>query len=135
MRRGDIDDPAPFALFHVGKAQADRMERAGKIDRDDHVPLLDREFLDRRHILDAGIVDHHVDLPEALGRLGDEARDLVRLRFASRELGVTCQTIILEALECYLEANDVAPVSDVDFAAETDRLMRLKKEKARKRRS
>lgn len=62
------------------------------------------------------------------------ARDLVRLRFASRELGVTCQTIILEALECYLEANDVAPVSDADFAAETDRLMRLKKEKARKRR-
>ena len=61
------------------------------------------------------------------------ARDLVRLRFASRELGVMCQTIILEALECYLEANDVAPISDADFAAETDRLMRLKKEKARKR--
>lgn len=61
------------------------------------------------------------------------ARDLVRLRFASRELGVMCQTIILEALECYLEANDVAPISDADFAAETDRLMRLKKEKTRKR--
>lgn len=61
------------------------------------------------------------------------ARDLVRLRFASRELGVMCQTIILEALECYLEANDVAPITDADFAAETDRLMRLKKEKARKR--
>jgi len=62
------------------------------------------------------------------------ARDLVRLRFASRELGVMCQTIILEALECYLEANDVAPVSDEDLAAETDRLMRLKKEKTRRRR-
>ena len=62
------------------------------------------------------------------------ARDLVRLRFASRELGVMCQSIILEALECYLEANDVAPVSDADLAAETDRLMRLKKEKARRRR-
>lgn len=55
------------------------------------------------------------------------ARDLVRLRFASRELAVSCQTIILEALESYLEANDVASVSDEDFAAEADRLMRRKK--------
>lgn len=61
------------------------------------------------------------------------ARDLIRLRFASRDFGVACQTIILEAVECYLEANDIAPLSDEDFAAETDRLMRLKKEKARRR--
>lgn len=61
------------------------------------------------------------------------ARDLIRLRFSSRELGVACQTIILEAIECYLEANDISPLSDEDFAAETNRLMRLKKEKARRR--
>lgn len=61
------------------------------------------------------------------------ARDLIRLRLASRELGVACQTIILEAIECYLEANEIAPLSDEDFAAETDRLIRLKKEKARRR--
>ena len=61
------------------------------------------------------------------------ARDLIRLRFSSRELGVSCQTIILEAIECYLEANDISPLSDEDFAAETSRLIRLKKEKARRR--
>lgn len=61
------------------------------------------------------------------------ARDLIRLRLASRELGVACQAIILEALESYLEANDIAPLTDEDFAAETERLIRLKKEKARRR--
>lgn len=52
------------------------------------------------------------------------ARDLVRLRLASRELGMSCQAIILEALGCYLDAND-APAAEDDPAiiAETERML------------
>ncbi len=50
------------------------------------------------------------------------AQDFIRLRFASRELGMSCQSIILEALDCYLDANDVVPVSDEDCQTEMARL-------------
>ena len=52
------------------------------------------------------------------------ARDLVRLRLAARDLEMSCQAIILEALECYLDANDVPSASDNDaIMREVERLM------------
>lgn len=59
------------------------------------------------------------------------ARDLVRLRFAARDLEMSCQEIILEAIECYLDANDVPPVTDKVIMRETERL--LSKTKKRRR--
>ena len=61
------------------------------------------------------------------------AHDFVRLRFASRELAVACQTIILEALECYLEANDVPCVCEEDIKREMERLARLQKNRKQPR--
>ena len=61
------------------------------------------------------------------------AQDFVRLRFASRELAVACQTIILEALECYLEANDVPCVCEEDIKREMERLARLQKNRKQPR--
>jgi hypothetical protein len=52
------------------------------------------------------------------------AHDFVRLRFASRDMEMSCQSIILEALDCYLDANDVAPVSPEVCESEVGRLMR-----------
>jgi len=36
-----------------------------QVDGDDGVPLVDRELLDRRDVLDAGVVDQDVDRPES----------------------------------------------------------------------
>ena len=62
------------------------------------------------------------------------AKEFVRMRFAARDLEMSCQALILEALDCYLDANDIAPVADELCDAEVDRLMRKgqKKPPARK---
>lgn len=58
------------------------------------------------------------------------ARDLVRLRLASRDLEMSCQAIILDALECYLDANDVPSASDdAAIRREVERLMAKAKAK------
>ena len=57
------------------------------------------------------------------------AKEFVRMRFAARELDMSCQTLILEAVECYLEANDVELVTDEICDKEVNRLMRKKQKK------
>lgn len=54
------------------------------------------------------------------------ANEFVRMRFAARDLDMSCQTLILEAVDCYLEANDVDVVADDICDAEVNRLMRKK---------
>ena len=41
------------------------MKCRAEIDRHDRVPLCDRKIVDRRHMLDAGLVDEKTDLPGA----------------------------------------------------------------------
>ncbi|GJL91294.1 hypothetical protein [Hyphococcus sp.] len=61
---------------------------------------------------------------KAIVTLRMPARDLVRLRLAARDLEMSCQAIILEALDCYLDANDVPSASDDDaIMREVERLM------------
>ena len=50
--------------------------------------------------------------PKATVTFRMSARDFIRLRFAARDLEMSCQSVILEALDCYLDANDVEQVSD-----------------------
>jgi hypothetical protein len=67
---------------------------------------------------------------KAIVSLRMQARDLVRLRLASRDLEMSCQAIILDALECYLDANDVPSASDNDaIRREVERLMAKAKSK------
>ncbi len=69
---------------------------------------------------------------KAIVTLRMPARDLVRLKLASRDLEMSCQAIILDALECYLDANDVPSASDDEaIRREVERLMA--KAKARRR--
>ena len=77
MRRADVDDAPPLALLHAGHRRARGVEGRGEVDGDDGVPLLDRELLDRRHVLDAGVVDQDVDRAEVALGLGDHVGDLV----------------------------------------------------------
>ena len=70
VRRGDVDDAAPLARPHRRAAPARVVWNA-----DDRLMariashFADRELLDRRHELDAGVVDEDVDLAERLERL------------------------------------------------------------------
>ncbi|MEX6632197.1 hypothetical protein [Hyphococcus lacteus] len=58
-------------------------------------------------------------------------RDLVRLRVAARDLDMSCQNIILEALECYLDANGVpSDMNDSAILRETARM--IKRARARR---
>lgn len=66
----------------------------------------------------------------AICKLRMPAPDLVRLRFASRDMEMSCQAIILEALECYLDANDIMPVTDDAIMQEVERLMAKAKAKS-----
>ena len=86
MRRGGRDDAAPAAPLHAGHRRPDGVEGGRQVDGDDLVPLLGRELLDRRHVLDAGIVDEDVDRPEGCLGLPDHAGDLVRLRHVGRRM-------------------------------------------------
>ena len=64
MRRGDIDDAAPLARFHLGDDGADGVKGRREIDGDDGVPFGHRKRLDRLDMLDAGIVDENIHLAE-----------------------------------------------------------------------
>ena len=79
MGRGRVDDPAPFLRLHAGHGGADGVEGGREVDGDDLVPLLGRELLDRGDVLDAGIVDEHVESAEARLRLADHGGDLIGL--------------------------------------------------------
>jgi hypothetical protein len=56
------------------------VEGGGEVDGDDRVPLLDRELVDRRDVLDAGVVDQDIHRAEALDRLAQHRRDRLRLQ-------------------------------------------------------
>jgi len=79
MGGGEVDHPAPAALLHAGNGVAGQMEGARQVDGDDGVPLLWRKILDRRDMLDAGIIDDDVHLTELPLGGGEQRADLVRL--------------------------------------------------------
>ena len=81
MRRGDVYDAAAFAFLHGRDDGADRVKRGRQVDRQDRVPLLDRGLLDGRDMLDAGIVDEHVDRPELAHHRCDHFLDCFGLRY------------------------------------------------------
>ncbi len=51
------------------------------------------------------------------------AKDFVRLRFASRDFEMSCQSIILDALGAYLDGNDVEPISEDVCKTEVEKLI------------
>jgi hypothetical protein len=79
---------------------------------------------------------HKRPAPRATVKFRLTLQDFIRLRFAARDLETNCQELMLEALECYFEANDIAPVSKEDMAREIQRLKsRMKSRSAPKMQS
>ncbi|SPC17321.1 hypothetical protein CO2235_90195 [Cupriavidus oxalaticus] len=79
VRRGHVDDAAPVLLAHAGQREARGVEGGSQVDGDDRVPALDGKVLDRRHMLDAGIVDQDVGAAEVGLRIAHHVLDLCRL--------------------------------------------------------
>ena len=78
---------APFVLEHRREGKTRRVEGGREIDRDDCVPLLHREILQRRHMLDPGIVHQDVEPAERVERLFDHLADRIRLRHVGVRIG------------------------------------------------
>ena len=69
--------------------------------------------------------------PMAVVKFKMPAREFVRLRAAARDLEMPGQSVIMEALECYLEANEIPAISDEEYEQEMARLRDVvKKRKA-----
>ena len=62
----DIDDPSPILSLHGRKTHPDAMKRGGEIDGNHLFPLLYGELLHQSRVLDAGIIDEHIDFAEVL---------------------------------------------------------------------
>jgi hypothetical protein len=86
VRGRDVDDAAPSVLDHGGQRKAGGVECRRHVDGDDRVPLSDREFLDRRDMLDAGIVHQDVESAVGFDRRFDHFRDLRRLGHVGRRM-------------------------------------------------
>ncbi len=86
MRRGDVDDTAPAAFTHQRKRGGGGVKGRAEVDGDDRVPLLGGKLLDRRDVLNAGIVDEDIadpglfDQRAAFVGLGHVRLDIARLR-------------------------------------------------------
>ena len=64
-----------FLRLHRREREADRVERRRQVERQDRVPFVDRELVDRRDVLDAGVVDEDVDGAEFRERLAHHRLD------------------------------------------------------------
>src|SRR3984957_2443254 len=117
MGRRRIDDAAPFARLHPRHGGADGVEGRRQIDGDDHVPFLDRELLDRRHVLDAGIVHQDIDAAQCLLRALDHADDLRRLAHVGARIDRFDPEVLLDAGPFGLDRGRVAEAVDHDVGA------------------
>ena len=117
MRGRRIDDAAPFARLHARHGGADGMKRRRQIDRDDLVPFLDREFLDRRDVLNAGIVDEDVERAESLLGRVDHVGNFGGLGHVGRRIGRLHAEILFDAGALFFDRGGIAEAIDGDVGA------------------
>ena len=84
-----------------------------QVDRDDRVPLRDGKVLDRRDVLDAGVVDEDVDAAELARRVGHHGLDLGRLA----HVGAVVAGLHAERGDLRLRPVDIAEAVEHDVRA------------------
>src|SRR3954447_10517864 len=102
MRRRRSDDAAPTAPLHAWNGCPDRMEGGGQVDRDDRIPLIDWKILDGRDVLNAGIVNEHIDAAERLLGKRDHLGDFARLAHVRRRIDSLYSEIALDCRSFHL---------------------------------
>src|SRR4051812_38728685 len=96
MRRSGGDDAAPTAPLHTWNGCTDRMEGGGQVDREYRVPLIDWKFLDWRDVLDARVINEHIDAAERLLGKRDHLGDFARLSHVRGRIDSLHPEIILD---------------------------------------
>ena len=83
--RGDVHDSAPAALGHGRDGGAHQPHRRHHVQLPSRLPVLVGHVGELSPLRLAGVVDHHVELAEALGRLGDDPLGRVGVGDVERE--------------------------------------------------
>ena len=117
MGRGGADDAAPFLRLHARNRGAHRVERRREIDGDDGVPLVGRKVLDRRDMLDAGVVDEDVHRSHLGFGVGDHRLDLGALGHVGRVVESLDPELLLDFGPLGLDRRLVAEPVDDDIRA------------------
>jgi len=99
MDRGNIHDAAISAALHSRQNSANGVEGSREIDSEDSVPLFRWKCLYRRHVLNPGIIDENIDLPERRNCVVDESRALIGVSQISRRITDTDPETLLDALD------------------------------------
>ena len=77
--RGDVDDVAAPALEHPVQSDSRELHHREQVDLGDQVDLGQRRLAERADELEAGVVDEHVDRPDRLLSLPDQAAPFLLL--------------------------------------------------------
>ena len=117
VRRGDIDDAAPLALLHAGDRGANAVKRRRQVDGYHRVPFVDREILDAGDMLNAGIVDQHVERAEFFFGGRDHRRDFRGLGHVGRRIKRLDAEFLFEARALLLDRVLVAETVEHDIGA------------------
>src|SRR5499433_3870751 len=72
MCRSDVDDPAKPLPHHVYERVFAQKKRASQHHTDEKIPLLFGKVLNRRHVLESGVVDQDIEPTEPGNRILDE---------------------------------------------------------------
>ena len=102
--RREVDDVARLPGPHVGQDGGDAVEHASDVHVNHAVPLVNLEFVQGREWHYAGVVDDHIDLPEALQReIGEglhvgEVGHVERAVFRCAAIGADLGGDLLEAV-------------------------------------
>ncbi|MNX60029.1 hypothetical protein D3C86_909210 [compost metagenome] len=83
MRRRNVDDAAKALLLHVRQRGRRAMEHGRQVQRQNGIPLFNREIFDQRGVLDAGVIDKDVDAAQLAHRVVHQATH----RIAFRQVG------------------------------------------------
>ena len=76
MRGGNVDDAAPVPPEHLAQRGPDRQKGCRQIDGNDRIPAIQRKFLDRRGVLDTGVIHQDIDAAELVRGQLDHARNI-----------------------------------------------------------
>jgi len=107
----------PALLLHRWKHQPGSVKGRAQVEGDDGVPLVDRELLHRRDVLDAGVVDEDVDRAEAAERRLQHRLDGVGLRHVGAVVGDVHLAAIRQAHAQALDLRLVAESVEDDVRA------------------